>query len=305
MSAAPRDAVVVAANPASGRGKGAKLIPRVAGLLTQLNIPHEIEVSEGPEHLEVIARRAAESGAPIVAALGGDGSVGIVANGLVGTGSALAVLPSGTGDDFAVMLGCGKLDVAVRALARPRVSAIDVARITTEERQRHFVNIAGAGFDSEVNETANTMRGRLGPTGTYVAAVIKTLRKFRPVIFEATIDGELETLEAMLVALGNGRQYGGGMKVCPDASLTDGKLEICVVGAMSTAAFLRAFPRVFRGTHVSHPQVTMGRGARIELRADREVKVYADGERMGTLPASFEVIPGALRVVTGEEEGGP
>ena len=148
------------------------------------------------------------------------------------------------------------------------------------------------------------MRLRLGATATYIVSVVKTLRKFRPAGFHLSVDGIDHDLDAMLVVLGNGRMYGGGMKVCPNASLTDGKLEICVVEAMSTGAFLRAFPRVFRGTHVDHPKVRMLQGSRVELDADRDVKLYADGERIGRLPALFEVVPSALRVVT-RKEGSP
>jgi len=299
--ASPREAVVVVANPAAGRGKGARLIPRVAEALTEMGVPHEIAVSEGPDRLEPLARRAAEEGVRVVAALGGDGTAGIVANGLIGTDTALAVIPAGTGDDFAKTVATADLGAALRMLAEPHIDRIDVARVSADGAERYYLNIAGAGFDSEVNETANAMRARIGPTATYVLSVIRTLRKFRPSTFKMMIDGMDEVLDAMLVVLGNGRMYGGGMKVCPNASFTDGKLDVCIVEAMSTGAFLRAFPKVFRGTHVRHPKVRMLQGSRVELDADRDVKVYADGERVGRLPAVFEAVPGALRVVTGKE----
>jgi diacylglycerol kinase (ATP) len=104
----------------------------------------------------------------------------------------------------------------------------------------------------------------------------------------------------MLIAVGNGRSYGGGMHVCPSASLTDGILDVCVVGRMSKGAFLRAFPRVFRGTHVTHPMVTMLKGTKIEISADRHFEVYADGEPAGPLPAVFEVVERALKVAVPE-----
>src|SRR5204863_7968883 len=103
-------------------------------------------------------------------------------------------------------------------------------------------------------------------------------------------------LSGMLIAVGNGESYGGGMRVAAGAALDDGLLQVCVVGGMSRGAFLRAFPRVFRGTHVTHPKVTMLRGARVEIAADRAFGVYADGERSVPLPAVFEVVPGSLRV---------
>jgi diacylglycerol kinase (ATP) len=103
----------------------------------------------------------------------------------------------------------------------------------------------------------------------------------------------------MLVAVGNSISYGGGMKVTPAASVVDGELDICMLRALGKGAFLRAFPRVFRGTHVTHPAVQMARGKRISIEADRHVMVYADGERVGPAPATFEVVPASLSVFVG------
>jgi diacylglycerol kinase (ATP) len=295
----PQAPLVVVANPSAGRGKTGKLIGKVDRLLLESGIEHEIRISRSAEHLSELAHDAGGEGASIVAALGGDGTISIVANALLGTGSALAPLPSGTGDDFARGVGMGSIEKAIRQLVDPRVESIDVVRITTGATQRHFVNVAGAGFDSEVNETANDMRLNLGAAGTYVAAVLKTLPRFQPAGFRVELDGAEMELHAMLAIVGNGVSYGGGMRVTPEASMVDGVLDLCIVEAMSTLAFLRAFPKVFRGKHVTHPRVRMARSTRVRLEADRRVQVYADGERVGPLPAVFEVIPGALPVVVG------
>ena len=299
MDAAAR--LVVVANPTAGRGKAGRLIGKVDAGLNALGLPHEIRVSESAADLEQLARTAAEEGAEIVAVLGGDGSVNCVANGLLGTGAALAVLPAGTGDDFAKGIGSGKLDAATKRLADPTIREIDVVRVVAGATERHFVNVAGAGFDSEVNETANAMTLKLGGTGTYVVAVLRTLRTFRAARYEITVDDETLALSAMLAIVGNGVSYGGGMKVLPTASVTDGLLDVCIVEELSRSAFLRAFPRVFRGTHVSHPKVRMLRGRTVKLEADRRIQVYADGERVGPLPAIFEIEPGALRTVVDPE----
>lgn len=295
----PQTPLVVVANPTAGRGKAGKLIGKVDRLLLGSGMEHEIQLSRSGEHLRELALEAGRQGAPMVAALGGDGTMSIVANALLGTGSVLAPLPSGTGDDFAKGLGMGSIEKAVRQLVDPHVESIDVVRITTGATQQHFVNVAGAGFDSEVNETANDMRLNLGAAGTYVASVLKTLPKFQPAGFRVELDDEVLELHAMLAIVGNGVSYGGGMRVTPGASMVDGVLDVCIVEAMSIPAFLRAFPRVFRGTHVVHPKVRMARTTRVRLEADRRVQVYADGERVGPLPAVFEVVPGALKVVVG------
>lgn len=291
--------VVVVANPAAGRGRAGRLIGKVDRVLHEVSVPHEIRVSESGEHLLELAQEAAADGAEIVAALGGDGTISLVANGLLGTDATLATLPSGTADDFAKSIGMGKLEAAARQLASPRIERIDVVRVETGTVQRHYLAVAGAGFDSEVNETANAMRIDLGATGTYIAAVLKTLSKFQPATFAIELDGERRDLSAMLVVVGNSTSYGGGMKVTPDASVVDGLLDVCIVEALSTGAFLRAFPRVFLGKHTSHPRVRMETGKTVRLEADRRVQVYADGERVGPLPAVFEVIPAALPVVIG------
>ena len=292
--------MVVIANPASGRGRAERMIPGVRTELKDLGPGSELRISNGPDDPPRLAREAVADGADIVAAMGGDGMVGMVAGALLGTSATLGVIPTGTGNDFATFLGIRRRRPAeaLAGLRDPRYRQIDVVRLEAADgKERHFVNVAGAGFDSDVNETANRMRTRVQGTAKYVAAVFKTLRRFEPAGFRMTIDGGEEIpLSAMLIAVGNGRSYGGGMKVTPDASLDDGLLEVCAVKAMGRGEFLRAFPKVFRGTHVRHPKVETWRAKRVELSADRPFEVYADGEPAGPLPATFEVVPGALRL---------
>lgn len=291
--------VVVVANPAAGRGKGGRLVGKVDRLLHQAGVAHEFRVSDSADGLLSLAREAADSGAKTVAVLGGDGSAGLAANGIFETGAALAVLPSGTGNDFARSLGVGKLEAAVRAIADPNVVPIDVVRVRAGAESRIYVNVAGAGFDSEVNEAVNAMRVNLGATGTYVAAVVKTLSRFTPAGFRIEVDDEVIEGPHMLVVVGNAVSYGGGMRVTPDASVVDGELDVLLLGALRKGAFLRAFPKVFLGTHVRHPAVRMLRARHVKIEADRRVQVYADGERVGSLPADFEVLPAALPVLVG------
>ncbi|MGZ5288716.1 MAG: diacylglycerol/lipid kinase family protein [Actinomycetota bacterium] len=301
MTARP---VVVVANPTAGRGKAGRLIGKADAILHDLRVEHEVRVSESGDDLEATVRHAAEDGAGIVAVLGGDGTVSLGANGVLGTGAALAILPAGTGDDFAKVIGAGRFDAAVRLLANPKIVPIDLVSLVAGVEHRHFVNIAGAGFDSEVNETANGMSVRLGGTGTYVAAIMKTLSRFSPAHYELTIDGEALSVDAMLTVVGSGIQYGGGMKVLPHARVNDGLLDVCIVEALGKTAFLRAFPRVFTGSHGRHPKVRMMRGTTVTVEANRKMLVYADGERVGPLPATFEVRPGALSMVVGPDARG-
>ena len=294
--------VVVVANPTAGRGKGARLIPKVDALLRSLGVPHSLRICEGPEEPERLARAAAAEGADIVGALGGDGQVGACANGVFGTETALAVIPSGTGNDFARHMGLNRRDPlgAARLLSSPTFKAIDVAKVTTPERQRYFVNVGGAGFDSEVNEHANKVR-RLRGTPKDVYSTFVTLARFTPGEFVVKVDGEEHPFKGMMLAVGNGSSYGGGMKVTPDARYDDGVLDVCVIQELPKWQFVKTFPKVFTGKHVTHPAVTMLRGKEIEISAERPFQVYADGEPVGHLPAAFSVVPASLRLVVPAE----
>ena len=290
--------VVVVANPTAGDGKAGRLIGKVNAILEQLGVDHEIRVSGSAEELEQLAHAAGEQGG-IVAVLGGDGSVNLAVNGLAGTSGTLAVLPAGTGDDFAKAIDVGKLEAATRLLADPKTVDVDLIGVTAGVEQRRFINVAGAGFDSEVSDVAAGMRRRLGSRAHYAIATVKTLPRFVPARFHLDLDGSSIDVDAMLVVVGNSYAYGGGMKVLPQASIVDGALDICIVTAMSKAAFLRAFPKVYVGKHATHPNVMMLRGTDLKVEANRRVSVFADGEKVGSLPAVFTVLAKALPVVVG------
>jgi diacylglycerol kinase (ATP) len=290
--------VTVLANPTAGEGKAGRLIGRVHAILDEVGVDHEIQVSRSAEEMEALARAAGEDGG-IVAVLGGDGSVNLVVNGLFGTGATLAVLPAGTGDDFAKAIDVGKLDGATRLLADPKTVDVDLISVTAGVEERRFINVAGTGFDSAVEEVAAGMRRRLGARGHYALAIVKTLSRFVPAMFHIELDGASLDVDAMLVVIGNSFAYGGGMKVLPQASIVDGELDVCVVSAMSKAAFLRAFPKVYFGKHSTHPNVTMLKGRHLKIEANRRMTVFADGERVGSLPAVFRVLPKAIPVVVG------
>jgi diacylglycerol kinase (ATP) len=154
----------------------------------------------------------------------------------------------------------------------------------------------GVGFDGAVNDRANGMRWPRGRR-RYDLAVVAELRTYRPGRFTLELDGVRSDVDAMLIAVGNAASYGGGMKVCPDASMTDGLLDVTVVGPMSRLRFLRLFPQVFRGTHVANPEVTVARAREVRIEGPAGTNAYADGEPIGALPLTCAVRPGALRVI--------
>ncbi|MGH2722943.1 MAG: diacylglycerol/lipid kinase family protein [Actinomycetota bacterium] len=291
------DRVVLVANPTSGGGRARRVLPGAVSALRSVGIEHRVVVTHDGAHASEVAAEAARAGVRAVVAVGGDGLVGTCAAALAGTSSVLAVVPAGTGNDLARNLGLDPKDPfrSVSCLAEGRIRRIDTVAIEGRGWTARYSCVAGAGFDSEANELANSLT-RLRGTPRYVAAVFRTLVRFQPARFSLWVDGREQEGRAMMVAVGNATSYGGGMRICPDALLDDGVVDVCVVGALPKLEFAATFPRVFRGTHVDHPAVRFMRGRRVQLSADRPFRVYGDGEPLGHLPATFTVDPRSLEV---------
>jgi diacylglycerol kinase (ATP) len=269
----------------------------------------DVRVSEDLDDAIRIARRAFDAGRG-VAACGGDGTVNALAGAAADHGGVLGIVPTGAGNDFARHLGLDRrrwLD-AVELLPTGKIGTVDLGRAEAVAENgeaddsptlRWFTSVANAGFDGEANRWANGVQWASGTT-LYVLAVLRTLATYRPHRFRLTVDGDEQDIDAWLIAIGNTRGYAGGMMITPGAELDDGQLDVCVVGPVSRLEFLRSFPRVFRGTHASHPSVDMYRGKVVELTsldASVPLELYGAGERIGPLPARMEAVPGALQAV--------
>ncbi len=284
--------IALLVNPTSGRGRGARLLEPVAARLRADGTEVDLVVGRDADEAFDRLRDRVAAGVDGVVAVGGDGLVNLALQVVAGTPLPLGVVPAGTGNDFARALGI-PLDQptqAVDLVVRGTTSAVDLGRANG----RWFGGVLGSGFDSMVNERANRMTW---PTGRsrYNIAIVLELRTFRPVPYVLELDGEPWTTEAMLVAVGNSPSYGGGMKVCPDADLHDGLLDVTVLGPISKPEFLRVFPTVYKGTHVNHPAVTVRRARSVVLRSVG-VTAYADGERVSVLPVRCEAVASALHV---------
>ncbi|MDI6870152.1 MAG: diacylglycerol kinase family lipid kinase [Bacillota bacterium] len=291
----------IVVNPVAGRGRGARLWPEVAAELERLGVTFEAHFTAGPGDATAAARRAAGEGFEAVVAAGGDGTLTEVVNGLAGTGLPLGVLPMGSGNDFARTAGIDLNPVAAaRLLARPFPHPIDLGRADG----RLFINVASAGMDAEIARVMNEDLRCLRGAPAYVVATFATLLRFRPAAIVLELDGVAHELRAVLVAVGNGRFYGGGMMITPQAELDDGLFDVCVLGPLGRIEFGRAFPSVYRGAHLSHPKITSYRARRVVLRAagDESFLAQADGEIIGRLPLEFVVEPAALTLL-GPEGG--
>jgi len=284
-------------NPAAGGGRGVRLLPEVIERLRSAHVEVEVHRTTSLDDAGQAAEEAA-GGVDAVVAVGGDGTVGACAAGLAAARDGRAVLgivPAGGGNDLARNLGLPFRDPLAAAALLPslEVRRADLARVG----ERCFFNAAGAGFDSEVSRRANQCLSTAPARLRYVGAVLAELVVGRLASFRLRLDGRETSTAGWLVTVANSQSYGGGMLIAPAARLDDGLLDVVVIGALSKPDFVATFPKVFSGRHVEHPDVTVHRATRIELEADRPLPVHVDGEPAGTVPATFEVVPGAVAVL--------
>ena len=249
--------------------------------------------TESLEHGIAEARQAAEEGEiPVV--MSGDGLVGQVGGVLAETDATMGIIPGGRGNDLARVLGIPLEPTgAVAALANGNTKQIDVGEVNG----RRFLCVASCGFDSDANRIANEahlVKGNL----VYAYAAFRALVAWRPARFTIVLDeGEPIEFEGYSVAAGNSRAFGGGMFIAPHAELDDGKLDVVTVSEVGKLRYLKGLPKAFKGTHLENDEVTERRAATVEIRADRDFAVYADGEHLTDLPATLRVLPAALRVI--------
>jgi diacylglycerol kinase (ATP) len=293
--------VVVAINPSASFGKGRSVGPAVVQALRGAG--HRVTALSEPTFAD-LHREAAKAIALVPDALvvvGGDGMVSLGTNLVAATAIPLGIVPSGTGNDVSrgLKIPIGQTDAAIDLLLaalghEPRViDAVLVRR--SGEPDRWYAGVLSAGFDALVNERANLWRWPRGKS-RYNLALLRELATLHPTTYRLVLDGVEWNTAGTLVSIANNTSFGGGMLITPDALLDDGLLDVCVVEPLSRTAFLGIFPRVFKGTHVTDPRVSIRRARRVRIEA-AGVVAYADGERVGPLPLEIEVVPGALRIL--------
>jgi YegS/Rv2252/BmrU family lipid kinase len=266
-------------------------------MLWDQGLTFEVFDTTGPGDAARLALEAAGSGIQTVVACGGDGTVSEVAGALAHTETALAILPMGTGNDFARHLGIHTFPEAVGAIASGKPRSVDMVRWSSGDAGGLFLNVAGTGFDAHVAMRVNQGFRFLRGTGAYIAAVLSSFSTFKPSAVKLLVDGQEVEAVSMLCSVANASCYGGGMRINPQACIDDGLVECVLVKAVSRWEFLKTFPKVFKGTHVDHPSVTVLRGMEIQIDADDPWPFFCDGEICGRLPVRFQVEPKALRVI--------
>jgi YegS/Rv2252/BmrU family lipid kinase len=286
--------IAVIVNPAAGGGRAGRALEGVKAALGNHGLEYRIDPAGSLEHAGELARAAA-AGGEVAVAFGGDGLIGAVAGALKGPSGVFGVLPGGRGNDFARVLGI-PLDprAACRVLAHGTERALDLC----QANGRTFIGIASCGFDSDANRIANettVVRGSL----VYSYGALRALIDWKPATFTLRLDGgDPRTVTGYTIAAANAGTYGGGMRMAPGASLEDGLLDVVMVEHMPKLRFLRLLPSVFKGTHVRRLEVHVLRAAEIEISADRQFALYADGDPVAELPVTIRVLPGAIRAIT-------
>ena len=279
---------LLAINPTSGRGRGAIVGQEVANYLSERKIEYRIVTGANAIQFQQNLQKECGKGEGVIA-VGGDGLMHMAIQIVAHAGLPLVTIPAGTGNDFVRALGWNParpLEPLWEALNTQSLQ-VDLGNVDGE----FFGAIASTGFDSIVNERANSMHFPKGPSKYNVAMALE-LPKFKPLNYKFVIDGKSYEREAMLIAAGNGSSYGGGMKVCPDADLQDGLLDLMILNPVSKREFVRIFPSVYEGKHIEHPQVEIIRAKEISI--DAPAICYADGERVGPMPATITVAEKAL-----------
>ena len=286
--------VALVVNPVSGRRQGERIADDAEQLLTSLG--HETTRIQGDDaqHAREQLTKAFETGADTVVVVGGDGALHDVLPVVVGRDVTVGLLPAGTGNDTARSLGLPVKDprAATQVLLGGHTRDIDLAQTGRDE---YVVTVVASGFDSKVNERANAMTWPRGNM-RYNISIVAELREFQPLRFDITLDGKAIQREAMLVAVGNGPSFGGGLRLCEGASMDDGLLDVVVINPLSKLKLLRVFPKLYRGTHVTIPEFERHRVREVTL-SSPGIVAYGDGERLGPLPMTTTVRPGALRML--------
>ena len=294
----PEADVVLIVNPTAGRGKAGRQVPEIRTLLGEAAAGWAWRFTEKSGDATTLARAAVDAGARLVVAVGGDGTLHEVMNGVLGSGAAVGLIPYGTGNDFARAIGLhGSLETACRALTQGIVRKVDIGVIEGEGTggPRHFLVLAGTGYDARTAQTVNSgIRFLTGPPA-YVWGAVLTLWRFQPFTLTLALDdAPPRRLRAMFVSFANAETTGGGMKIAPGALVDDGCLDICLVAEVSKPTLLYNLTQIFSGRHVRCPAVTMLRARRITVNADPPQPLLIDGEVRGTTPATITLLPGAL-----------
>lgn len=285
---------LIVVNSKSGKGKAGKLSNQLSTLMQKDHqIYKVINTDSAADTKRLIEQELETNKYQYLVAVGGDGLVNLCLQYVACKPIAFTVIPAGTGNDFARAVGTYQksLPDIYHAIKSSNADKIDLGKISGSFGERWYVQVLSTGFDALVNSLANRIKwpkGRL----KYTLGTLLTLARFKPITYEVEIDGKQLTIPAMLLSVANGQTYGGGMRICPDASNSDGYFDVFIVKPVSRMVLLTIFPKVFFGKHIPHPRIEILKAKQVRL--DAKTFAHADGEYVSELPISIANQPKAL-----------
>lgn len=297
---------VIIANPFAGGGRAHKSALEARRMLTTLGVKATLHSPESLSTLHAVTKRVVEENPSVILACGGDGTVHHILQSTIPAKITLGIIPSGTGNDIARNIGLpttiseSYFHKVASLIHQKHFDTVDASLISQGDATHWSLSVISAGFDSAVNERANRMKFGQG-TMRYVASLLAELVPFNLHKFTVVIDGVTHTDPALLIAIGNGQSYGGGMRICPNASMTDGLLDVTWVGQAPRRTVLRLFPRIYSGRHIEHKLVKTYKATDVSITSHESV-IYADGERIGTPPVHIKAMRHAAKVLWKSED---
>ena len=282
-------------NPASAKGKSLEMKNIIESEFKKFNMDHEIHISKSLDDIINITKINLEKNFHNFISVGGDGTLHYMANVLAGTDKNMGAIPTGSGNDITTTLGITPdVEKCCQIIKKGKIKRIDLGIINDKY---YYLCIAGSGFDSQVNYLANNTRFPIKGPLKYTYSVYKTLITFRPKKFFINYDNNKREIYGMMIAASNMPTYGGGMKITPEADPEDGLFDVCIIKKMSKIHFIKIFPKVYEGKHIYDKHVEIFKTAALTLDSEYPFSVFADGEYICKLPASFRIVPKKLNFI--------
>lgn len=288
-------------NPTAGNGQALKTQDRIHRILDNTDHFFSIEKTSAPREATHMAHKAVAEKYDVLVAVGGDGTIFEVINGMAGSDVLLGIIPAGTGNDLARTAGIPRaVNEALQMILQPHVSPIDIGRLNG----KYFVNVASIGFDAQVVQQCNHMKKFAPGPLPYVLSVLKTLIGYKNKHYKILLDGKLLEREILLISIANGKYYGGGMMIAPDAAIDDGYFDVCIINKMSKFRILTLFPTIFKGTHIRLPEVEYFKAKHIKIFANNMI-INCDGEIVSNIPVDFSMADFKLNLIVNKRVKNP
>ncbi len=282
-------------NPEAGKGKGSRYIEEIKDLFKSRNDEYIIEITEFPGHATHIAKRYSEVRDLIIYSVGGDGTLNEVLNGIDVNSNSLGIIPAGSGNDFFRSIsGISEKNILARTI-NGKEQYFDLGTVN----DIFFLNVASVGIDAEVVQNSEKFKKIPFIPGlfAYIMGIFFTVFKFRSSNLKINIDGNEFLRRTLLLAVANGKYYGGGMKLAPRADLQDGYFDIYHVDNLSPLKILLLFPKLIKGTHENLKEVSYFKGKNVRILSDNDISLNIDGEILKTSKINFEIIPKAVKII--------